>query len=245
MHSRHLALCFVATAGLAIGLAPTGCSSEEPYKAVPAYSGRKASLPAVPTLPSTPIKQGDAYTVYGAIHHLNSIIHQPEVTAKDITITGYIVDTNIKPCTGDSKKNCAPPCAIHKTGKADPEGCSTEIPNFVIADDKNGKDGENKIRVMGFSSNFANLFEAINAYKPLKEPPDEKKVYKDVLWAVDAPYPLPNVGAKIKITGKYGVNFQKASTGVESDPRHGVMTFGKLETLEEAPEKLTLEPPKK
>ena len=245
MHSRHLALFFVATAGLALGLAPIGCGSEDPYKAVPAYSGRKASLPAVPSLPSTPIKQGDAYTVYGAIHHLNSIIHAPDVVTKDITLVGYIVDTNIKPCVGDSKKNCAPTCAIHKTCKADPEGCTTEIPNFVIADDKNGKDGENKIRVMGFSSNFANLFEAINAYKNLKEPPDEKKVYKDVLWQVDAPFPLPNIGAKIKITGKYGVNFQKASTGVESDPRHGIMTFGKLETLEPSPDKLSLEPPKK
>lgn len=245
MHRRHLALCFVATAGLAAGLAPTGCNSDEPYKPVPAYSGHKAALPTVPTLPSSPIKQGDAYTIYGATHHLNSIIHQDEVTAKEITLVGYVVDTNIKPCTGDSKKNCAPACAIHKTGKADPEGCTTEIPNFVMADDKNGKDAEARIRVMGFSSNFANLFEAIDAYKNLKAPPDEKQVYKDVLWAVDAPYPFPNVGAKIKVTGKYGVNFQKASTGVESDPRHGIMTLNKVETLEEAPEKLTLELPKK
>lgn len=234
--------------GLGVALLGTfsGCSSnDDPYKPVPAYSGRKASLPAVPTLPATPIKNGDAFTVYGAIHHLNSTIHQPEVVTKDITIVGYIVDMNMKPCEGSNTKNCAPACAIHKTGKADPEGCTTEIPTFVLGDTKGDTSSPYKIRVMGLFSNFANLFEAYNAYKNLKEPPDEKKVYKDVLWATEAPFPLPNVGAKVKVTGKYGVNFQKASSGIESDPRNGILTFGKMETLEQAPEKFVFEAPKK
>jgi len=44
-----------------------------------------------------PVKVGDAYSIYGAVHHLHSRIHSTEVTAKDISITGYIVDSNIRP----------------------------------------------------------------------------------------------------------------------------------------------------
>lgn len=231
-------------------------SGDEPYKAQPAFSGRKANLPAVPALPSTPIKQGDAFTVYGAIHHLNSLIHAAEVTTKDISIVGYIVDSNLNVCAQDipkgststiPPKGCVAPCAIHKTGKADPEGCIAEIPTFILADTKGDKSAAWKIRVMGFSSNFANIYEAVQKYKNMKDPPGEKDVYKDVLWAVDFPFPLTALmpGSKVKITGKYGVNFQKASSGIESDPRNGIMTFGKVDVLEESPDKLTLEVPKK
>jgi hypothetical protein len=152
---------------------------------------------------------------------------------------------NLIPCEGTNTKMCAPVCAIHKTGKADPEGCTTEIPTLVLADAKGDKSAQWKIRVMGFSSNFANIFEAYGKYKTLKEAPVEDKVYKDVLWAVDFPWPMPSVGAKVKITGKYGVNFQKASSGIESDPRQGIMTFQKMETLEEGPDKFVFEAPKK
>jgi len=224
-----------------------GCSSnDEPYKVVPAFSGRKANLPGVPTLPSLPIKQGDAFTIYGAIHHLNSTIHQADVVTKEITLVGYISEMNLKPCPeGQAPKMCAPVCAIHKTGKADPEGCTTEIPTLVLTDAKGDTATPWKIRVMGFSSNFANVFEAYGKYKLLKEAPVEDKIYKDVTWATDFPWPMPNVGAKVKITGKYGVNFQKASSGIESDPRNGIMTFQKMETVEEAPEKWVFEVPKK
>src|SRR5262249_16453363 len=238
----------IVSVGVAMLGTFTACSSnDEPYKAVPAFSGRKASLPSVPTLPSQPIKQGDAFTIYGAIHHLNSSIHAPEVVTKEITLVGYIVESNLAPCEGTNTKMCAPVCAIHKTGKADPEGCTTEIPTFVLGDVKADKNQQWKIRVMGFSSNFANVFEAISKYKNMKDPPGEKDVYKDVTWATDFPFPLTSmtIGAKVKVTGKYGVNFQKASSGIESDPRNGIMEFKKIDVLEEGPEKLVLEVPKK
>jgi hypothetical protein len=87
---------------------------------------------------------------------------------------------------------------------------------------------------MGWASNFANVFEAMEKYKNLKEPP--KELYKDELWAVDVPFPLPAVGAKVKITGKYGVNFAKSSTGIAADPLNGIMTYGKVDYLEPSTE---------
>lgn len=204
-----------------------GCAngSEEAYKAEPAYSGRKASLPTVPTLPTTPIKAGDAYTVYGASHHLRSRIHSSEVTKNEIAIVGYIVESNIE---------TAPACAIHKTGKGDADDCKSPIPMFAIADTK-GDTSENRIKVMGWASNFAQVFDAMEKYKGKKDPP--KELVKDELWAVDLPFPLPAKGAKVKVTGKYGDNFSRASSGLVGDPIHGVMTYSKLEYLEpsEAP----------
>jgi hypothetical protein len=233
--SKKAALLLIAASSSAALLVP-GCSSnDDPYKPVPAYSGgKKANLPSIPSLPNNPIKQGDAFTVFGAIHHLNSVLHNPEVTAKEISLVGYIVDMNTAR---------APTCAIHKAGKADPEDCKwsdgkpIQIPTIWIADGKT--DEKPRIRVMGWASNYANIFEANEKYKNLKEAPAEKDQYKDELWAMAPPFPLPNVGAKIKVTGKYGVNFQRASAGIEADPANGIMTYTKIEYLEPPPTPFT------
>ena len=198
----------------------TGCGNgDEAYKPAPAWSGRKPNLPAPPALPNTPIKNGDAYTVYGAAHQLRSSIHSKEVTSKDITIEGYIVDSNIPN---------APACAIHKTGKKDDDNCKdVPIPSFWIADSKG--ETKAKLRVIGFARNFAVIFDAMDKYKGLKDPP--KELIKDDQWQVDVPFPLPGVGAKVKVTGKYNFNSTKAS-GIVSDPTYGVLTYGKIEYLE-------------
>jgi len=210
---------------IALACAAAGCgSNDEPYKATPAWSGRKASLPAIPSLPTTPIKAGDAFTIYGAIHHLRSSIHNPDVTGKEISLVGYIVDSNI---------GTAPICAIHKTGKKDPEGCVAPIPSFTLADNK-GDTKSSQIKVMGWASNFANVFDAMQKYKSLKDPP--KELVKDEVWGVDIPFPLPAVGAKVKVTGTYGVNFAKSSSGIAADPLSGIMTYSKIEVLEPAAE---------
>lgn len=228
---------FPVVAAFSLGLVVLGCgnSNDEPYKPTPAWSGRKASLPAPPALPTSPIKAGDAYTVYGAVHQLRSRLHTADVTAKDITLVGYIVDSNM---------SRAPACAVHKTGKKDPDGCTTEIPAFVLADTKDAKADDPKvphIKVMGWASNFANVYEALEKYKNLKEPP--KELLKDELWAVDMPFPLPAVGAKVKVTGHYGVNFAKSSNGIAADPLNGIMTYGKIEEVEPAPEPASLPKP--
>src|SRR5262249_26547902 len=63
---------------------------------------------------------------------------------------------------------------------------------------------------------------------------------KDEFWAVDIPNPVPNVGAKVQITGNYGVSFSKSTSGVETDPSHGIMTYAKLNYVEPPPEPGTL-----
>ena len=222
MRKRPLLLALSLLTFGSFGALTVGCgNADEPYKATPAWSGKKAGPPAVPTLPTNPIKSGDAFTIFGARHHLQSRIHDKEVTSKDITIVGYIVQENVSD---------APECAVHKSGKADPETCKAEIPSFWIADAKG--DTKTKIRVLGWAKNYASVFEAMEKYKNLKEAP--KELYKDEVWSVDLPYPLPAIGAKVKITGKYGYTFSKSSTGIVSDPANGVMTYAKIEYLEPA-----------
>lgn len=222
--ARTFRWALVASVAVASIAPMLGCggNNAEPYKPVPAWSGRKASVPAPPTLPSLPIKSGDAYTVYGAIHHLRSRMHEKDVNGKEVTLVAYIVDSNIPR---------APKCAIHKTGKADPESCQTEMPAFWVADQKGDTKGP-KIRVLGWATNFANIFDAMEKYGKAKEPP--KELVKDELLAVDIPFPLPAVGAKVKLTGKYGFTYH--GSNLASDPVNGVMTYGKIEVLEPAPE---------
>ncbi len=213
-------------------LSTMSCSSgsDEPYKPAPAWSGRKPNLPSPPALNAAPIKVGDAYTIQGASHHLRSRMHDKEVTKSPIAITGYIVEENI---------STAPACAVHKSGKADPEDCKSEIPSFWIADEKGAGPDKPRIRVLGWAKNFATVYDAMEKYKNLKDPPTEKQVVKDEVWQVDVPFPLPAKGAKVKVTGQYGYTFSKASGGLVSDPVNGVLTFQKYEVLEPAPEKVS------
>jgi hypothetical protein len=210
---RRLVLALVGT----VVVSSAGCGSgDEPYKAAPAWSGRKPSLPSPPQLPNNPKKNADGYTIFGASHDLRSAYHAKEVTGKDITIAGYIVDSNIPN---------APACAVHKTGKKDDDTCKADIPSIWIADTKDEKKA--RIRVLGFAKNFAVIYDAMEKYKDKKEPP--KELVKDDVWQVDVPFPLPAVGDKVKITGKYGYTSSKSSTGLVTDPINGVLTYGKIE----------------
>ena len=208
--------------GSVLALASVGCQSKEElaYKPVAASSSAKPQLPDVPTIP-TNFKQGDAYTVYGLTHHLNSRIHNKDVTSKEVTVVGTIVGENIS--TADA-------CAWHKTGKQDPEDCKTEVPTFVLSDDRTDVK-KPRIRVMGWASNFANVFDAFNAYKGKKEPP--KEPVADELSGKPIPFPLPAVGARVKVTGTFGYTFS-TSSDVQSDV-NGILTYSKLEVLEPAP----------
>lgn len=221
---------------LSVAVLTASCgSADEPYKPAPAWSGRAPTLPTPPAITQAAVKVGDGYTVAGVSHHLRSRMHSAEVTKNSITIVGYIVEESF---------TSAPSCAIHKVGKKDPDNCPPEgappieIPSFYIADTKGaGKDAP-RIRVLGFAKNVATVYEAMEKYKNLKEIKDPAKdLYKDDLWSVDVPFPLPSVGAKVKITGKYGFSFAKSSTGIVSDPVNGVLTYEKIEYLEPAPEK--------
>jgi hypothetical protein len=208
------------------GVAASGCGGDDnPYKPQPAWSGKRASLPAPPSLPSTPIKTGDAYTVYGAVHQLRSLIHNKDVTGPTVSIVGYVVDSNIPR---------APECAIHKTGKKDPENCSAEVPSFWIADEKGSAKGT-KIRVVGWARNFAVVYDAMADYKKLKPGDQPKEPVMDDMLNVQVPFPLPALGAKVKITGAYNVAKTVVSDMV-SEPSGGVMSLQKMETQEPATE---------
>jgi hypothetical protein len=227
---------------LAFTLLTISCGSgDEPYKPAPAWSGRAPSLPTPPTINQAPVKVGDSYTIAGASHHLRSRMHSTEVTKNAITITGYIVEESFSQ---------APSCAIHKVGKKDPDDCPPagsppiEIPSFWIADTKAaGKDAP-RIRVLGWAKNVATVYEAMEKYNKLKEIKDPAKdLFKDDIWSVDVPFPIPAVGAKVKVTGKYGFTFSKSSTGLVSDPVNGVITYEKVEVVEPAPEKASFKNP--
>jgi hypothetical protein len=219
-------LTLALAAGALLALAPACGPKDEPYQPLPAYSGKPVKLPDVPTLAPRPIKVGDAYTIWGAVHHLRSRVHETDVKNKDLSLIGYIVRTNFPD---------APACAVHKTGKGDPEGCKPPVPAFWIADEKG--DTKRAIKVMGFASNFAQLYDAIEKDKKAK---DTDPPVQDEFLGVPLPRPVPNVDAKIKITGNYGFAYTKATSGIETDPRFGIMTYQKIEYLEKPPTPATL-----
>ncbi len=222
----------VAPALVAAGLVGCGEGDKFAYKPKPAYSGKAVSLPAVPTLPKKPKKNADgSYTVWGAIHDLRSRVHGPKLVAQEsVSITGYIIKTNL----GD-----APPCAVHKGGKADGKECEKTpppIPAFWIADDKASPPSE-AIAVMGWASNFAKIYDAIEKYKKPATGADKDKpvVAQDDMWSVAIPNPIPAKDAKVKVTGKYGTTFTLASQGMESNPLTGIMTYKEVTYLEPPP----------
>jgi hypothetical protein len=221
---RNLAIASV------VGTLLFGCGpSEEPYKPKPAVSGKKATLPAVPTLPQKLKKQGDAYTIWGLTHDLRSRVHAENVIGKNVTVVGYIVKTNYAD---------APACAVHKTGKADPADCKAPPPTFSIADEK----GETKdmIDVMGWASNFAQVFSMIEGIDRAPAGKEGEVKLSDEFWGTDLPNPIPNVGAKVKVSGTYGVTFTKSSGGAAANPKYGIITAEKIEYLEPPPEKAYL-----
>lgn len=227
MKSR-IALALTSVAALAC--TTLGCGNDEqPYNPKPAVSGKKPALPAVPTLPTKAKKQGDAYTIWGITHDLHSRVHAEDVLGKKVSLVGYIVKTNY---------DAAPKCAIHKTGKGDPPDCKSPIPTFSIADDKS--ETKEAIDVMGWASNFAQMYTLIEAIDKAPKGKESEVKLKDEFWASDVPNPLPNVGAKVKVTGQYGVTFTKATGGAAADPKHGILTVEKIEYLEPPPEKAYL-----
>ncbi len=219
--------CWMSSLTLAFAVGLSGCGGEEvKYKPRPAVSGVKANLPAVPNVPQKPIKQGDAYTVWGASYYLRSRVHQKEVSGKKISLTGYIVKTNLSE---------APECAVHRGGKADPEGCRAPVPTFWVGEKKDSRP-EESIRVLGWASNFAQIYDAIAEY----DKKGDEAEYLDTFWGKALPNPLPNVGAKVTVTGTYGTTFSGSSAGAEADPIMGVMSYESIKYDEPPAELATL-----
>lgn len=220
----------VVAAAAALSTLSLGCGNDDqPYNPRPAVSGKKPSLPAVPTLPTKAKKQGDAYTIWGITHDLRSRVHAEDVLNKKVSIVGYIVKTNFAE---------APKCAIHKTGKGDPADCKSPVPSFSIADEKG--EAKDMIDVMGWASNFAQMFSMIEGMKKAPKGKESEVKLKDEFWASDLPNPLPNIGAKVKVTGTYATTFTKATGGAASNPKYGILTVEKIEYLEPPTDAATL-----
>lgn len=216
-----------------LGLVLFGCGKEEAkYEPHPPPSGVKADMPPVPNVPQKPVKAGDAYTVWGASYYIRSRVHHKEIAGKKISITGYIGKTNLPQ---------APACAVHKAGEADPEGCKAPVPTFWLCDTKDANEKE-CIRVMGWASNFAQLYDAIEEFD--KKEDAEKD---DTFWGVKIPNPIPNTGAKVTVKGEFSTTFTRATTGIEADPIMGLLTYEKIDYHEKPAELATLpgmDPPK-
>lgn len=218
------------------------CSAPAPRAAAPAPAppsscelsryAPTASVPGpVPSLPPPrvtrePVRADDAFTVWGAAYYLRSVVHRAEVTSGTIAVTGYIVRTNLPD---------APVCAVHRSGKADPENCFAPIPTFWVGDRPNAP-LEDCIRVLGFASNFAQLHDALLQYGSGKSGPP----YIDTFWGVELPNPLPAAGARVTVSGQYGTVFAKSSSGAVRDDVMGLLTYGALETREPASVAATL-----
>lgn len=226
-----IGLSLAALALLSFAAVGPGCGGgkENEYKPKPAYSGKAVHLPDVPNLSNKPKKNGEVYTVAGLIHDFRSRIHSEKLLEQEsITVVGYIVKTNLTE---------APPCAVHKTGKKDGADCEKTpppVPALWIADEKEAPENQ-MIPVMGWAGNYADIYDAIQAYKK----PNVKELVKNK-WGSDVPNPIPNKGGKVKVVGKYASSFTLASSGVESNPVTGIITYKSLEYVEPPPAPGTL-----
>ena len=146
-----------------------------------------------------------------------------------ITIVGYVVRTNYA---------AAPACAVHAVGKADPPGCTAPVPTFWLADTATGSD--EAIAVAGWASNFAQIYTMITRIDRAPKGEEADVRQDDEFWGTELPNPLPEAGAKVTVTGTYGVTFTKSTRGVASDPKLGIMTAAKIEYLEPPRKKAAL-----
>jgi hypothetical protein len=153
-------------------------------------------------------------------------VHHTDVSGKRLSIIGYITKTNLPD---------APGCAVHRGGQADPEHCKPPLPAFWIGDTKDAPIDES-IKVMGWASNYAQIYDAIVEF----DKHGERAEHIDVFWGVKTPNPLPSKGAKVRVKGVYSVTFSMSSTGVEADPFMGLLTIQEMQVLEPAPELATL-----
>lgn len=233
-------LAFLVASSL-LTLAIAGCGGGDDQYQTPKdqlyTGGKKANLPAVPKLSDMPpIKNADGYTVYGLVHQLRSRIHDKEVTAASnpptITVVGYIVKSNL----GEAPAGC-----VHKQGEGDKQDCNdpkiccprnTQAPTFWIADNKGDTKGP-WIKVSKWARNYAVVFDAMEEYGKLKDGEKPDKTFHDDVADQDIPFPLPVVGAKVKITGT-----ARAGSSASDPTTYGSMESPKkIETLEPAGEK--------
>ena len=219
-----LLLGMVASTSCAAG--PEATKHQVANMSIPSAPESTAAEPPPPRAPARRKKIDDGtYTVWGALSAFQSPAERADVDGKQITVEGYIVATNLAE---------APRCAVHKTGEADPEGCSAPLPELWLADSPDAPTSE-ALCVLGWASNYANVFDAIRKQKAVQ--PEE---HVDAIWGVTLPNPLPARGAKVRVVATYGATFRMSSSGIVAAPEKGLLTYKSMQTLEPAPEPATL-----
>lgn len=202
-----------APAGILVAPAPAELSS-------PTAAGPEApqSAPRQRT-----VKSDEGYTVWGLGYSLRSRQHRDQVTREPVVVVGYVVSSNLP---------TAPLCAVHEGGVADPEDCKPPVPAFWLGDSPDAALDES-VKVMGFASNYAQIYDAIQQF-------DRGEQAFDAFWGVEIPNPLPAVGARVSVTGRFGPTFSISASGSETNDTMGILTFTSMQTLEPAPELATL-----
>jgi hypothetical protein len=214
-----------------VPVAPDAACREPAYIPATGPSPSAPRLPRVPDLPEAVTRDGDAFTVAGAVHAHRSRFEADAVDGKDVRIVGFIVDENA---------SSAPRCAVHRTGKKDPEGCRPEIPSFTLADTPSPAPDAPRLRVLGWASSFAQIVEAQLADAAMPAGASPKRLRQDDLWGLPLPHPLPAVGARVKVTGRLAATFTLSTGGIEQDAVNGLVTYRALETISPAPKPLAL-----
>jgi len=202
----------------ALVLVPSATEDESVTEQAPPPS--PTGLPPVPRLVQRPIKVGKAYTVWGASYSLRHVALHDTIDGQTIEVRGVIGKTNLMD---------APSCAVHAPGIADPPGCWSPVPEFWLCDDRNDP-LEDCIRVMGWASNYAQLYKAIRSCA--LDPPAP---VVDSYWGKQIACPIPAAGATVVVTGTYSTTFTGASSGAAADPVMGILTSNSIETRAHPP----------
>lgn len=140
---------------------------------------------------------------------------------EEIAITGYVTATNLPD---------VPPCANHRPGVSDPVGCSLPVPAFWIGNTRNAS-RSNSIRVVGWASQYAQVLAAKARYAEAGAGVTDF----DVFWGVPIPNPIPEVGARVVVVGRYGVSPLDSSRGTDTNYTMGILTYSSMKTIEPAP----------
>ncbi len=199
---------------------PAAEADEASVEALGAPAMPATGLPPVPTLPQRPIKVGNAYTVWGASYSLRHAALHDSIDGKTIEVRGVIGKTNLME---------APKCAVHPPGIADPPDCRPMVPEFWLCDARDDSP-QDCIQVMGWASNYAQLYKAIRSCS--LDPPVP---VQDSYWGKEITCPIPAAGAEVVVTGTYATTFTGASGGTAADPIMGILTSNSIETRRRPP----------
>ena len=186
----------------------------------PAAAEPSEGLPPVPELPQRPLREGQAYTVWGASYSLRHPALTDSVRGQRIQVRGVVGRTNLLD---------APKCAARPPGVAVPAGCVAPIPVLWLCDSADDAPVD-CIRVMGWASTYSQIYKAIRSCA--QDPPAP---VLDDYWGQEISCPVPAAGAVVTVTGTYQTTFDGAPGGTAVDPIMGIITSQTIETHQPSP----------